>query len=72
LAGVEVVNWSSKSVVELEAFLRSRGVDLTGGGQLDRATLVEIVMAVAAEEEEEHERGRGREGGEKGGWVEAP
>jgi hypothetical protein len=26
------VNWSSKSVVELEAFLRSRGVDLGGGG----------------------------------------
>jgi hypothetical protein len=44
------VDWASKSVVELEAFLRSRGVD--PGGQCDRATLVEIAMAIAAEEED--------------------
>jgi hypothetical protein len=69
---VELVDWWSKSVVELEAFLRSRGVvmDLGGEGEgpLDKATLVDIAMAIAAEEQQEQQG----EGGEEGGWVEAP
>jgi hypothetical protein len=66
------VDWSSQSVVELEAFLRSRGVDLggDGAGQLDKATLVEIAMAIAAEEEQQGGQGRGSTDG--GGWVGAP
>jgi hypothetical protein len=48
------VDWSSKSVVELEAFLRSRGVNL--GGECDKATLVEAASAIAAEEEGQHEQ----------------
>jgi hypothetical protein len=53
------VDWASKSVVELEAFLRSQGVDLDlgGEGQLDRATLVEIVVAIVVEQEGQGGRG---------------
>jgi hypothetical protein len=66
-AVAEAVEWSSMSVVELEAFLRSRGVDRggEGEGQPDKSTLVEIVMAIAADEQEQqhsHQRGY-REGG---------
>jgi hypothetical protein len=45
--------------VELEAFLRSRGVDLGGEGHIDRATLVEIVTAIAVEEQREQQGGQG-------------
>jgi hypothetical protein len=41
-------DWSSRSVGELEAFLRSRGVD--PGEGVDQADLVQIVTALAAEE----------------------
>jgi hypothetical protein len=70
VAGAE--DWSSKSVVELEAFLRSRGVVLggEGEGQLDKPTLVEIATTIAAEEEEQGGQGRGTLEG--GAWVEAP
>jgi tetratricopeptide (TPR) repeat protein len=58
-ADVGAVDWPSKSVVELEAFLRSRGMELggKGGGQLDRATLVQVAIAIAAEEEEQGGKG---------------
>jgi hypothetical protein len=49
---VEAVDWWSRSVGELEAFLRSRGMELEGegGAQLDKATLVQAAVAIAAEE----------------------
>jgi tetratricopeptide (TPR) repeat protein len=64
------VDWSSKSVVELEAFLRSRGMELDlggeGQGQVDRAILVEAATAVAAEEEEQQGGAGQTEGGRWG------
>jgi hypothetical protein len=42
------VDWSSQSVGELEAFLRSRGVDLGEG--TDEAVMVQVAMALAAED----------------------
>jgi hypothetical protein len=70
-ADVGAMDWSSKSVVELDAFLRSRGVDLggEGEGQPDKATLVEIVMAIAADEQEQEQQGH--QGGNLDGkpWI---
>jgi hypothetical protein len=63
LVVAEAVDWSSKSVVELEAFLRSRGVDLEG--EPDRADLLQAVTALAAEDEEKQQQG-GQEGNRDG------
>jgi hypothetical protein len=45
------VDWSSKSVHELEAFLQARGVNLGEGA--DVADMVQVAMALAAEEGQE-------------------
>jgi tetratricopeptide (TPR) repeat protein len=50
-ADVDALDWSSQSVDELEAFLRSRGVVLEGAS--DKAALVEAATALAAEEEQQ-------------------
>jgi Zn-finger nucleic acid-binding protein len=67
LAVAKAVDWSSLSVVELEAFPRSRGVVLDLGGegerQPDRATLVEIATAIAADHQEEQQQQQGRQEG---------
>jgi hypothetical protein len=63
LALAGAVDWPSKSVVQLEAFLRSRGVVL--GAACDKATLVEAATAIAAEEEEEARPGRGHRDGKR-------
>jgi tetratricopeptide (TPR) repeat protein len=42
------VDWSSKSVYELRAFLQSQGVDLGEGA--DKDDMVQVAMALAAEE----------------------
>jgi predicted HTH domain antitoxin len=49
-AEAEAVDWSSQSVRELKAFLRSRGVDLRG--LLEKADLVQAAMATATQEQE--------------------
>jgi hypothetical protein len=63
------VDWSSKSVMELEAFLRSRGVDLgkEGEGQPDEAMLVELATAIAADEQEQQQQQQQQHQGRQGG-----
>jgi Zn-finger nucleic acid-binding protein len=69
LAVAGAVDWSSKSVVELEAFLRSRGVvlDLGGEGQVDRVTLVEIAAAIAddVQEQQQQQQQQSRQRGDR-------
>jgi tetratricopeptide (TPR) repeat protein len=56
-AGGEVVDWSSKSVHELKAFLRSRGMDVEG--EPDVEDLLQAATALAEQHREEPE---GRQG----------